>query len=62
MQEEAILPRLNALDQACEARGITELGPTAGTGVAALSRPPDAVIRALRCDAKTREKAVGTHG
>ena len=56
VREEAIVPRLNHLDQACEARGITELGPRAGAGVAPLARPPDAVVRALRADVKRREK------
>ena len=55
VHEEAIVPRLNALDSACEARGITQLGPQVGAGVAPLLRPPDAVVRALRADAKRRE-------
>ena len=46
MREEALVPRLNALDQACEARGIMELGARADGGVAPLARPPDAVMRA----------------
>lgn len=57
LREEAIVPRLNHLDQACEARGITELGSRASAGVAPLARPPDAVVRALRADVKRREKA-----
>ena len=32
MREEALVPRLNALDQACEARGIMELGARAEGG------------------------------
>ena len=55
LREEALVPRLNHLDQACEARGITELGLGASAGVAPLARPPDAVVRALRADAKRRE-------
>lgn len=50
------MPRLNHLDRACEARGITELGPRNGAGVVPLARPPDVVVRALRADAKRREK------
>lgn len=57
MREEALVPRLNALDQACEARGIMELGARADGGVAPLARPPDAVMRALRADVKKRELA-----
>ncbi len=57
VREEALVPRLNALDQACEARGIMELGARADGGVAPLARPPDAVMRALRADVKKRELA-----
>ena len=57
VREEALVPRLNALDQACEARGIMELGERNGGGVAPLARPPDAVMRALRADLKKRETA-----
>jgi hypothetical protein len=57
VREEALVPRLNALDQACEARGIMELGARADGGVAPLARPPDAVMRALRADVKKRETA-----
>lgn len=56
LREEALVPRLNHLDQACEARGITDVGSRAGAEVAPLARPPDAVVRALRADAKRREK------
>ena len=54
-REEALVPRLNALDQACEARGITGLGAGDGDNVTPLARPPDAVMRALRADVKRRE-------
>ena len=57
VREEALVPRLNALDQACEARGIMELGARTDGGVAPLARPPDAVMRALRADVKKRETA-----
>ena len=55
MREEALVPRLNALDQACEARGIMGLGGGEGESVMPLARPPDAVMRALRADVKRRE-------
>ena len=37
-REEALVPRLNALDQACEARGITGLGAGDGDNVTPLAR------------------------
>lgn len=55
MREEALVPRLNALDQACESRGIMGMGAGEGESVMPLARPPDAVMRALRADVKRRE-------
>ena len=56
LKEEALVPRLNAVDQACEARGIMGFGASAANGsVAPLTRPPDAVMRALRADLKRKE-------
>ena len=56
VREEALVPRLNALDQACEARDHGA-GRARGRWRRAARGPPDAVMRALRADVKKRETA-----
>lgn len=57
LAEEQMVPRLNALDKACQARGITGLGTSASAAhVRPLTRAPTEIVRAIKADAMRRER------